>query len=136
MNDWSKGSPVASSIPHPPSARLSRLIPLGRLRLKRLRLAEAPGNSLVVKSEASSLRHDALRNMESAAISTRELKALKGEERPLLVGSLLNGMAALLVAEKAASLTEGWELAEEMTDSYRALYRALAKLAQLAQVWK
>jgi hypothetical protein len=53
--------------------------PFQELRHKRPRLAEAPVVSLVVKSPVSSLRHDALRNMESAAITTRGIKALKGK---------------------------------------------------------
>jgi len=58
---------------------------------------------------------------------------LRGQERgPKRDAVLLNGAAALFVAEKAASLTEGWELAEELLDSGR----ALAKLEQLARVWK
>jgi anthranilate phosphoribosyltransferase len=61
----------------------------------------------------------------------REL--LRGRERgPKRDAVLLNSAAALFVAEKASSLTEGWELAEELVDSGR----AMAKLEQLARVWK
>jgi len=58
---------------------------------------------------------------------------LRGQDRgPKRDAVLFNGAAALFVAEKAASLTEGWELAEEMVDSGR----AMAKLEELARVWK
>jgi anthranilate phosphoribosyltransferase len=68
---------------------------------------------------------------ETNAHIVREL--LRGRDRgPKRDAVLLNGAAALFVAEKASSLTEGWELAEELVDSGR----ALAKLEQLAQVWK
>jgi anthranilate phosphoribosyltransferase len=58
---------------------------------------------------------------------------LRGRDRgPKRDAVLLNSAAALFVAEQAASLTEGWELAEELVDSGR----AMAKLEQLARVWK
>ncbi|MGA3181695.1 MAG: anthranilate phosphoribosyltransferase [Verrucomicrobiota bacterium] len=57
---------------------------------------------------------------------------LRGEERgPKRDAILLNSAAALFVAEKARSLTEGWALAEELIDSGQ----ALAKLEQLALAW-
>jgi anthranilate phosphoribosyltransferase len=60
-------------------------------------------------------------------------RLLRGEDRgPKRDAVLLNSAAALFVAEKAASLTEGWELAGELMDSGR----ALGKLEQLARVWK
>jgi anthranilate phosphoribosyltransferase len=56
-------------------------------------------------------------------------RLLRGEERgPKRDAVLLNAAAALFVAEKAKSLTEGWELAEELVDSGR----AMAKLKELA----
>jgi len=58
---------------------------------------------------------------------------LRGRDRgPKRDAVLLNSAAALFVAEKAKSLTEGWELAEELVDSGQ----ALAKLEELARVWK
>ena len=60
-------------------------------------------------------------------------RLLRGQDRgPKRDAVLLNCAAALFVAEKAKSLTEGWELAAELVDSGR----ALAKLEQLARVWK
>jgi len=60
-------------------------------------------------------------------------RLLRGQDRgPKRDAVLLNCAAALFVAEKAKSLTEGWELAAELLDSGR----ALAKLEQLARVWK
>ncbi len=68
---------------------------------------------------------------EANAHIVREL--LRGRDHgPKRDAVLLNGAAALFVAEKAASLTEGWELAAELVDSGR----ALAKLEQLAKIWK
>jgi len=59
-------------------------------------------------------------------------RLLRGQDRgPKRDAVLLNCAAALFVAEKAKSLTEGWELAAELVDSGR----ALAKLEQLARVW-
>jgi anthranilate phosphoribosyltransferase len=58
---------------------------------------------------------------------------LRGAERgPKRDAVLLNCAAALFVAEEAASLSEGWELAEELIDSGK----ALAKLEELARVWR
>ena len=58
---------------------------------------------------------------------------LGGKERgPKRDAVLLNAAAALFVSEKAKSLTEGWELAEELVDSGK----ALAKLEELARVWR
>ena len=55
---------------------------------------------------------------------------LRGEDRgPKRDAVLLNAAAALFVAQKARSLTEGWELAGEIIDSGK----ALAKLAKLAR---
>jgi anthranilate phosphoribosyltransferase len=60
-------------------------------------------------------------------------RLLRGQDRgPKRDAVLLNCAAALFVAEKAKSLTDGWELAAELVDSGR----ALAKLEQLARVWK
>jgi anthranilate phosphoribosyltransferase len=67
---------------------------------------------------------------EMNADIVREL--LRGKERgPKRDAILLNAAGALFVAEKAASLTEGWELAEELVDSGK----AMAKLEELAAVW-
>ena len=56
-----------------------------------------------------------------------------GQDRgPKRDAVLLNCAAALFVAEKAASLTEGWELAAELVDSGR----AMGKLEELARVWR
>lgn len=55
---------------------------------------------------------------------------LRGKERgPKRDAVLLNCAAALFVAEKSTSLTEGWSLAEELIDSGK----ALAKLEELAR---
>jgi anthranilate phosphoribosyltransferase len=60
-------------------------------------------------------------------------RLLRGQDRgPKRDAVLLNCAAALFVAGKAKSLIEGWELAAELLDSGR----ALAKLEQLARVWK
>ena len=68
---------------------------------------------------------------ETNAEIVRDL--LRGKERgPKRDAILLNAAAALFVAEKARSLTEGWELAEELLDSGK----AMAKLEELAAVWK
>jgi anthranilate phosphoribosyltransferase len=59
-------------------------------------------------------------------------RLLRGEDRgPKRDAVLLNCAAALFVAEKASSLTEGWELAAELLDSSQ----ALAKLEQLSRAW-
>jgi anthranilate phosphoribosyltransferase len=56
-------------------------------------------------------------------------RLLRGEDRgPKRDAVLLNGAAALFVAEKCRSLADGWELAAELIDSGQ----ALAKLAELA----
>jgi anthranilate phosphoribosyltransferase len=58
---------------------------------------------------------------------------LAGRDRgPKRDAVLLNCAGALFVAEKAASLAEGWELAGELMDSGR----AMEKLEQLAQAWR
>jgi anthranilate phosphoribosyltransferase len=55
-------------------------------------------------------------------------RLLRGEDRgPRRDALLLNGAAALFVAEKCRSLADGWELAAELIDSGK----ALAKLAEL-----
>jgi len=55
-------------------------------------------------------------------------RLLRGEERgPKRDAVLLNSAAALLVAEKCRSLTEGWEVAAELIDGGK----ALAKLQEL-----
>jgi anthranilate phosphoribosyltransferase len=60
-------------------------------------------------------------------------RLLRGRDRgPKRDAVLFNGAAALFVAEKAGSLTEGWELAAELVDSGR----AMAKLEELARVWR
>jgi anthranilate phosphoribosyltransferase len=60
-------------------------------------------------------------------------RLLRGEDRgPKRDMVLLNCAAALFVAEKARSLTEGWEAGEELVDSGR----AMAKLEELARVWR
>jgi anthranilate phosphoribosyltransferase len=60
-------------------------------------------------------------------------RLLRGEDRgPKRDAVLLNCAAALFVAEKAASLTEGWEVGAELVDSGK----ALAKLEELARVWR
>jgi anthranilate phosphoribosyltransferase len=60
-------------------------------------------------------------------------RLLRGEDQgPKRDAVLLNSAAALFVAEKASSLTEGWELGEELVDSGR----AMAKLEELARVWR
>jgi anthranilate phosphoribosyltransferase len=52
-----------------------------------------------------------------------------GERGPKRDAVLLNAAAALFVADKARSLTEGWELAGELVDSGK----AMAKLKELAE---
>ena len=60
-------------------------------------------------------------------------RLLRGEDRgPKRDAVLLNCAAALFVAEKAASLTEGWEIGEELLDSGK----ALAKMEELTRVWR
>ena len=60
-------------------------------------------------------------------------RLLRGEDRgPKRDAALLNSAAALLVADKAASLTEGWELAAELVDSGK----AIGKLEHLVRVWR
>ena len=57
-------------------------------------------------------------------------RLLRGEDRgPRRDAVLLNCAAALFVAEKASSLTAGWELAGELVDSGR----AMSKLEQLVR---
>ena len=57
-------------------------------------------------------------------------RLLLGQERgPKRDAILLNSAAALFVAGKADSLTEGWDLAGELIDSGR----AAAKLSQLIE---
>jgi len=60
-------------------------------------------------------------------------RLLRGEDRgPKRDMVLLNCAAALFVAEKAPSLTEGWEVGSELVDSGK----ALAKLEELTRVWR
>jgi anthranilate phosphoribosyltransferase len=60
-------------------------------------------------------------------------RLLRGRDRgPKRDAVSLNSAAALFVAEKAGSLTEGWELAEELVDSGK----AHAKLEELARAWR
>jgi anthranilate phosphoribosyltransferase len=57
-------------------------------------------------------------------------RLLRGEERgPRRDAVLLNAAAALFVADKARSLTEGWEQAGELIDSGK----AMAKLEELTE---
>ncbi len=59
-------------------------------------------------------------------------RVLRGQDRgPKRDAVLLNCAAGLLVAEKAGSLTAGWELAEELVDSGK----AMGKLEELGRVW-
>jgi anthranilate phosphoribosyltransferase len=56
-------------------------------------------------------------------------RILRGEERgPKRDAVLLNSAAALFVANRVKSFTEGWELAAELIESRRA-YRKLESLA-------
>ena len=73
--------------------------------------------------------------LESLAGGDREVNArivrgiLAGEERgPRRDAVLLNAAAALLVAARARTLTDGWELAGELIDSGK----ARAKLREIA----
>jgi anthranilate phosphoribosyltransferase len=66
----------------------------------------------------------------NAEIVRRVLRGLdRGPKRDAV---LLNCAAGLLVAEKAAALTAGWEMAEELLDSGM----AMGKLEELARVWR
>jgi anthranilate phosphoribosyltransferase len=69
-----------------------------------------------------------LRGGDREANATIIRRVLKGEERgPKRDAILLNAAAALLVADRARSLAEGWDLAAETIDSGC----AAAKLTEL-----
>jgi anthranilate phosphoribosyltransferase len=71
-----------------------------------------------------------LKGGDRAANAEIVRRLLRGEERgPQRDAVLLNSAAALFVAEKCRSLTEGWELAAELIDGGK----ALAKLQELAE---
>jgi hypothetical protein len=58
---------------------MSRLIPLFKTTPQTSQTRRSPEVSLAVKSLASILRHHALRNMESIAVTARGNKGMEGE---------------------------------------------------------
>jgi hypothetical protein len=93
------------------------LIPLERLRLKRHRLAEAPGISLVVKSPVSSLRpfrpsqHGIRRHHHQESFRRRSAAELWRDKKGI------EGKAILGVSSLFSAVAEGEEVRRSITRS-------------------
>lgn len=129
-----RGMVVSGAVPGPETVRhLDELSTLGETTIAEFYQVNALASSSLMPADFP-VQPAALEDLaggDRAANAAIVRRVLRGEDRgPKRDAVLLNAAAALFVAEKATSLSMGWELAAELIDSGR----AFAKLESLAKL--